>query len=149
GSATPTSESATSGPQPSSSPGVPKVETPLDFSRYQQSPCEAVTQAQIQQNLGAGIAPDSEPNAPGGPACVWHAGGDSQASITLGFVPKGLSRIYDGQGTLFKLFKPMDAIQGYPAVAYDVTDDRMTEGHCALAVGTSDTSSIDVGITIF
>ncbi|HKS44085.1 MAG TPA: DUF3558 domain-containing protein [Amycolatopsis sp.] len=140
--------STTSAPQPSTESAAPGVATPLTTDRYEQSPCDGLTQDQIDRFLGTGVSPEPDLNAPGGPACNWHTSDGSGASIGIGFVAKGLSRIYGGKGSAFAFFQPLGTIQGYPAVAYGVNDDRMTSGSCTVAVGTSDNSTIDVGATI-
>lgn len=143
-----TGVSATSAAPPSSSDsGVPGVKTPLSTGRYQQSPCDALTQAQVDDFLGRGASPQREPNSPV-PTCGWVAPSDSKAGIRVIFGQQGISRIYDGKGTSFKFFVPLGDIEGYPAAAYDAADNRKTEGDCTVEVGTSDTSSIDVGATV-
>lgn len=139
--------SATAQPPPSSSSGAPRVENPLDISRYRESPCSALTEAQIEQNLGSDAIQTADTSVV--PSCLWTTASDPTADISVVFGQSGISRIYAGQGTLFELFKPMGAIEGYPAAAYDTSDNRMTSGECTVEVGTSDTSAIDVGVTLF
>ena len=130
--------------------GVPKVDTPIDTTRFQQMPCNTLTASQINELLGSGVNPKSEPNAPGGPTCYWHSPQASQATVSVVYVNKnhsGLTAIYKQKGTTFPLFVPMEPIDGYPTVAYGQTDQR-SSGECAIALGTSDRDVVDVSVAL-
>jgi hypothetical protein len=58
----------------------------------------------------------------------------------------GLSAIFEKNGTTFPFFLPLDPIDGYPAVAYGLADERASRGRCAVALGTSDQEMIDISI---
>lgn len=131
-------------------PGVPRVETPLDTTRYKQAPCQALTSEEISTLLGSGVTAKEQLDAPGGPTCDWHPGGTTQAKVGVIFNKvnqAGLTGIYEKQGSTFRLFMPMDPIDGLPSVAYGLKDERTSSGRCAVAVGTSDHEMIDVSIT--
>jgi hypothetical protein len=130
-------------------PGVPKVETPLDTSRFKRTPCEALTTEEATTLLGSGTTAKEELGAPGGPTCNWQPSGTSQATVGVIFNKvnqAGLTAIYEQQGSTFRLFMPVDPVEGLPAVAYGLKDERVTGGRCAIAVGTSDHEMIDVSI---
>ena len=129
-------------------PGVPKVETPIDTTRFKQAPCTTLTAAQITELLGSGITPKPDLNAQAGPSCYWHVPNVSQAGVGVVYNKlnnTGLTAIYKKQGTTFPFFMPMDPIDGHPTVAYGLLDER-SDGRCAIAVGTSDREMIDVSI---
>ncbi|MEU8636668.1 DUF3558 domain-containing protein [Amycolatopsis sp. NPDC048633] len=131
-------------------PGVPKVETPVDTTRFKHTPCEALTKEEITTLLGSGATAREQLDAPGGPTCDWHPGGTTQAKVGVIFNKvnqAGLSGIYEKQGSTFRLFMPMDPVEGLPAVAYGLKDERTSSGRCAVAIGTSDQEMIDISIT--
>ena len=130
-------------------PGVPKVETPIDTTRFQQAPCNTLTEVQISDLLGPDVIPKPDLNGPGGPGCTWNVPKVSQAGVSVIFNKVnngGLTTIYEKKGTKFPFFMPMDSIDGYPAVAYGLIDERSTRGRCAIALGTSDRDIVDVSI---
>lgn len=131
-------------------PGVPKVETPVDTTRFKQAPCEALTSDEVTTLLGSSATAKEQLDAPGGPTCNWQPGGTTQATVGVIFNKvnqAGLTGIYEKQGSTFRLFMPVDPVEGLPAVAYGLKDERSSSGRCALAVGTSDQEMIDVSIT--
>jgi Protein of unknown function (DUF3558) len=150
GGATPSGNTTTTSPAAasSSSSGAPKVATPLNTDRYQQAPCDVLTRAQIAGIFDPGVTPKPNVDSPAGPACNFNRDDPAKGAITVIFGNDGLDRIYDGRGTTFKVFEPKPEIQGYPAVAYDADDNRQTKGRCTIAIGTSDTTSLDVGIVL-
>jgi hypothetical protein len=131
-------------------PGVPKVETPVDTTRFKQAPCKALTSEEITTLLGPGVAAKEQLDAPGGPTCDWHPSGTTQAKVGIIFNQvnqAGLTGIYEKQGSTFHLFLPMAPVADLPTVAYGLKDERTSDGRCAVAVGTSDHEMIDVSIT--
>ncbi|MEU0530333.1 DUF3558 domain-containing protein [Amycolatopsis tolypomycina] len=129
-------------------PGVPKVDQPIDTTRFKQAPCDSLTTAQVTELLGSGITPKSDLNAQGGPSCYWNVPDVSQASVAVVYnkvTHVGLTAVYGKQGTGFPFFMPMDPIDGYPTVAYGLVDER-SKGRCAIALGTSDQDLVDVSI---
>ncbi len=74
----------------------------------------------------------------------------TQATVSVIYNTKnqrGLTAVYEQQGTTFPLFVPMDSIDGYPTVAYGQADLR-SKGSCAIALGTSNQDIIDVSVTL-
>ncbi|MFI9451081.1 DUF3558 domain-containing protein [Amycolatopsis sp. NPDC052450] len=145
---TPTPTSGRTSPNPSTStPGVPKVEHPIDVARFKRAPCDALTKAQIEDLLG----PDTEtvPRDGGaGPACRWSIPSTSRPLIDAIFADlpdSGTAKFYEGKGTTYKLLEPLEPIDGYPVTAYDVNDNR-AKGDCSVALGTSDTQTIGISL---
>jgi hypothetical protein len=58
----------------------------------------------------------------------------------------GLTSVYEAQGKEYQFFKPLEAVDGFPVVAYGVSDERTTRGRCALALGVSDTQAVDIHV---
>ncbi|GAB3479722.1 DUF3558 domain-containing protein [Amycolatopsis cihanbeyliensis] len=129
--------------------GAPKVEVPLDISRFQQAPCEVLTSEQVTMIFNAEVSPTSDVNGPSGPACSWSAGLPTRASVSVIFpkVYEGLGAIY-GNKNNSAYFQPLDPIQGYPVVASNKLVDDRNAGACRLNVGTSDTTTANVNIQL-
>ncbi|MQA10898.1 MAG: DUF3558 domain-containing protein [Pseudonocardiaceae bacterium] len=132
---------------------APKVNNPLDASKYLSSPCKVLTHEQ-SQSLGA-TAP-GKPRTTGavaeraGPACSW-GNRDTGIGFQIAFMTGnkgGLSDTYRGnkQGD-FEYFEPTE-VDGYPAVYADGTDER-ADGYCALLVGISDKLAILSGTSAY
>lgn len=131
--------------------GVPAVTNPIDTTQFQHKPCTTLTDAQIAELLGPDVEPKEDPNGDAGPACFWHPRSVTQASVSVIYATKnqrGLTAIYNQQGTTFPLFIPMDPIDGYPTVAYGQADLRTSNGKCAIALGTSNQDIIDVSVAL-
>lgn len=134
-----TSGSGAPSGRPLPSDGAPKVKNPLDTSRFQQDPCLALTDAQVQQLNLTGERNREE--RPFGNACRWR-NPETRGHADLYFTDKiedGLSSIYraNNQGK-YKYFIELPEIEGYPAVAAGSTDGRKN-GQCFADVGVSDT----------
>lgn len=127
-------------------PGVPKVENPLDTTRFKAAPCDTLTQAQAEDLVGAGIAPKADLNAPAGPSCAWH----SRAHIIVTFSNVdnlGLTSYYRAKGSVYPFFLPLAPIDGYPVVAYGQIDLRASKAQCNVALGTSDRDTVAISVT--
>jgi hypothetical protein len=130
--------SAPSGTDSLPSDGAPKVDNPLDTTRFQQDPCLALTPAQLRLlNVGPAGEPD---DAALGNACDWR-NSETRGFAEIAFlerIPRGLSAAYkannDGD---WAFFVERPAIEGYPAVAYGGIDLR-DSGECSVLVGVSD-----------
>jgi Protein of unknown function (DUF3558) len=150
GTASPSGSSLTGTPVPAAplpGPGIPKVEKPIGIGRFKQAPCDSLTPLQINELLGAGIAPKTELDAPGGPSCSVHPPQITQASVLVVFNNvdnRGLTGVYQAQ---YKFFLPLNPVDGYPVVAYGLADDRASRGSCQIAIGTSDDQTVDIGVT--
>ncbi|WP_372671352.1 DUF3558 domain-containing protein [Amycolatopsis kentuckyensis] len=130
--------------------GVPEVVTPIDTAKFQQEPCTTLTDTQIAELLGPDVKPKEDPNDVAGPSCYWHPTSVTQATVSVIYATKnrrGLTSIYQQQGTTFPLFVPMDPIDGYPTVAYGQADLR-SKGTCAIALGTSNQDIVDVSVAL-
>ena len=150
-----TSVEATDSGSPSSSgqelpfAGAPKVDDPLDTTRFQQDPCQALTATQITAILDASI--DGKPtDRPLGNACQWR-NPDTRGLVEVHFLdedPRGLSAEYqadkDGKWAYFEKLPP---IEGHPAVARSGSDDRDI-GLCTVVVGVSDEVTFDVPVQL-
>lgn len=150
GTASPSSSGPVVSPAPSEplpNSGVPKVETPIDISHFKQAPCDSLTLSQVNELLGSGVTPKTELNAPGGPSCSIHPPQVTQAAVLVIFNDiddRGLAGVYQAQ---YKFFLPLEPVDGYPAVAYGLIDERASRGGCQIAVGTSDKQTVDIGVT--
>lgn len=131
-------------------PGVPKVDVPIDIERFRSAPCLALTDSQATEIFGRSVPPRPDVNAPAGPSCGWDPADGSGASVNVIFSKVreelGLTGVYAAKGTSYKFFEPVAPIEGYPAVLYGSTDSR-SEGICSMAIGTSDRSTVDLGVT--
>lgn len=125
--------------------GAPKVDDPLETSRYEQNPCASITAEQAQQELN--LPPTGQPmeNVTLGVGCEWK-NNDTRAYLHIVFVvddPRGLSPDYavneDGG---WDFFQELPEIEGYPAIARDRPDDR-SRGYCTVAVGVADDMSFE------
>ncbi|WP_410597990.1 DUF3558 domain-containing protein [Amycolatopsis sp. lyj-23] len=130
-------------------PGVPEVTSPIDVARFKQEPCGALTDSQVAALLGSGVSGKPDVQAPAGPTCSWDSADVSQAGIGIIFVTAdhlGLTSVYQAKDTKYRFFQPMESLDGFPIVAYGVTDERATRGRCAVAIGVSDTQAVDMHV---
>ncbi|RJQ70997.1 DUF3558 domain-containing protein [Pseudonocardiaceae bacterium YIM PH 21723] len=137
------SSTSSSAPAPSSSSGAPKVEKPIDTAKFQADPCSLLTEAQIQ---ALGTTDKKVTTAALGPACRWTSGskGLYYGATFVTANKDGLSSLY-GQKDTLKLFRPVAAIQGHPALIYGQTDGT-ANGACTLAIGLTDQLTISLGV---
>ncbi|MFL6121834.1 DUF3558 domain-containing protein [Actinophytocola sp.] len=128
--------------------GAPKVDDPLDTTRFQQDPCQTLTADQARSLT---LPPSGERrDAPFGKACTWE-NADTRGLVEIHFLdgdPRGLSVEYqahkDGKTALFEELPP---IEGYPAVISNVFDDRAS-GKCTVVVGASDEIRFEVPVRL-
>lgn len=129
--------------------GAPAVDNPLDTSRYQEDPCQALTEGQAQEfNLNY---PGELQDGGLGNECRFQGRTDARARVfvaSLDKYPYGLSATYkaneDGKYSVFEVLPP---IEGYPAVVRAGVDDR-PNGGCTVDIGTSDEISFSVGVLL-
>jgi hypothetical protein len=129
--------------------GAPKVEQPLDTTRYQQDPCSILTASQSQQDLN--LPPGGKPEDIAlGKGCEWF-NPDTRGQVTIGLLTgntRGLSSLYDAnQRGKYPYFIELPSVEGYPAVASDVADRRPT-GACIVVVGVTDQLVLDVALQL-
>ncbi|WP_370970333.1 DUF3558 domain-containing protein [Amycolatopsis sp. cg9] len=130
-------------------PGVPKVEHPIDVTRFKQAPCDALTDSQIAELLGSNVSGKPDLQAPAGPTCSWDSADVSQAGVGVIFMSAdqlGLTSVYEAKDKQYQFFQPLEAINGFPLVAYGVNDERTSRGRCAVAVGVSDIQAVDIHV---
>ncbi|MET8994994.1 DUF3558 domain-containing protein [Amycolatopsis sp. NPDC004169] len=130
-------------------PGVPQVLQPIDVARFKQEPCLALTDSQVTELLGSGVSGKPDLQAPAGPTCSWDSVDVSQAGIGVIFMNAdrlGLASVYAARGKQYQFFQPMESLDGFPTVAYGVSDERSSRGRCAVAIGVSDTQAVDVHV---
>ncbi|RZQ62069.1 DUF3558 domain-containing protein [Amycolatopsis suaedae] len=122
--------------------GAPSVSRPLEVGRYEQEPCSTLSAAQVEEYMGTGAT--SEATNLGGPGCEWHKP-QTQLAITVKFLKihdLGLTALYANRSQ-YQLFRELDPVASYPAVAWGLTDDSMTKGQCRVRVGISDRATMD------
>ena len=129
--------------------GAPKVDSPLDTTRFQQTPCKTLTPDQVEELLGTGVS--GTPKIPGaaGPTCSWaKERSTAQIGITFPNISDlGLTGVYNARDIgNYGFLVELPAAGGYPAVGYGTADRRMSEGGCSVRVGTSDRATIDIGV---
>jgi hypothetical protein len=129
--------------------GAPKVKSPLNLARFQQTPCDSILQDQVEEFLGSNAYFHPNPTATFGAECNVREPGGDQAGIQIKFNTVnhwGITNIYSKKGTDYPFFEPLEPIMGYPIAAYDIAQKRPIE-QCTVALGTSDQETID--ITVF
>lgn len=126
--------------------GAPKVDDPLDTTRFEEDPCQTLTGAQTKElDLPSTGSPVDRPL---GNSCRWRDSA-TRADAEVHFSsedPRGLSAMYDTKDE-YAYFDELPPIEGYPAVATDVIDDRDI-GRCIVVVGTSDEITFDASVQL-
>jgi hypothetical protein len=120
-----------SGPSSSGS-AVPQVATPLDVTKFEQSPCGVLTSTQAAQiaNLTTSKLGDGATSLP---ICTWSD--DNHNAVDFGFVHgDGLASAYQYQNSQSGYFQIAPDILGYPAVFTGPSDSR-GKGICTMYVG--------------
>lgn len=137
-----TDSTSTSTSEPT--PEVPRVNDPLDASRYIVDPCAVLTQAQL---ASYGVSRNGKPDTTSasaeysGPSCLWFG---QEVDTTIGVIwqttnTNGLSDTYSLQED-FATWEHFEAteVDGYPAV-FNNLDGDAEFGNCGLVTGVSDT----------
>ncbi|MFE0023358.1 DUF3558 domain-containing protein [Amycolatopsis sp. NPDC059021] len=145
-------------PAPTTSPrtptppyaGAPAVPKPLPIAVLDGGPCTALTQQQRIAALGKDATTAKPSHLDGiGPKCVWDAK-ESGAKITIYYVTEphaGLSGLYQNSKPQSAVWKPTE-IDGHPAVAYLTHQGPDPKDACAVAIGITDTVTIEVTINL-
>jgi len=128
--------------------GAPKVENPIDTSRFQQDACQSLTSAQTQElDLGTAGTPVESPL---GSTCEWR-NPETRGNLQVSFLdkdPRGLSAEYKANNAdKWKFFIELPPIEGHPAVARGGIDDR-DNGACTVVVGASDEIAFEVPLQL-
>ncbi|MEA5359807.1 DUF3558 domain-containing protein [Amycolatopsis sp., V23-08] len=128
--------------------GAPKVDTPLPSKVLDGSPCEtALTPDQLTGLLGEPTQGKASDDTLGS-ACNWSSNSGSGASIAVNYQVKsdqGLSLAYQNVQPTAARWKPLDPIQGFPAVAYATSNDKRA---CVIVVGVSDQLAYSMALTL-
>ena len=148
----PTTSTEASSNEPSSddlpSDGAPKVKDPLDVSRFEQSPCDALTSEDAKTLNVPAIGEPTE--VAFGKGCRWR-NKQTQGVVGIQFfstVKRGLSSLYaEAKGSNFPYFEPIEDIEGFPAVAYDPEAEKPT-GDCSVGVGVTDQLAFTVQLDL-
>jgi hypothetical protein len=128
--------------------GAPEVPDPLDTGKFEGDPCLTLDSAQSNGlNLGA----EGEPvHITLGEACKW-LNESTRGKVQISFLsedPRGLSAEYSAnEDGKWAYFIELPAIDGYPAVARDVSDDR-DNGGCPVVVGASNEIAFEVALQL-
>lgn len=115
--------------------GAPAVENPLDVGTLENDSCASITDKQAKQFSGEFVGAEMDDKG----YCTWTYDKDP---FHLGFIGgklglddnNGLSAYYQGEQAAKS--DPVDSVDGYPAVQYDL--DLETEGNCVIVVGVRD-----------
>jgi hypothetical protein len=133
-----TSSSSGNGEEELPFAGAPKVNDPLDTSRYEEDPCRSLTSAQAQSLNLPPTGTFNEATLTVG--CEWF-NTQTRGQVNIDFVvddPRGLSPEYQANRSgKWEFFKELPTIEGYPAVARAGIDSR-DDGTCTVVVGVAD-----------
>ena len=151
-----TTETADSGSSPRTSgngneelpyAGAPKVNNPLDTSRFEKDPCQSLTADQAQ-SLNVPATGTINDNAALATACDWK-NPTTRGFVEIAFIvddPYGLSQEYDAKNRgEFPNFKELPKIDGYPAITRDGADKW---GGCTVVVGVADDMSFEASVEL-
>ena len=120
--------------------GAPKVDNPLDTSRYEQDPCQSLT---VEQTQSLNLPATGEPldDVALGIGCRW-LNTETRGEVKISFLvddPRGLSPEYEANNDgKWKFFKELPEIEGYPAIARSSSENTRDLGHCTVVVGVAD-----------
>lgn len=118
--------------------GAPKVNDPLDTSRYEKDPCRSLTSAQAQSLNLPPTGTFNEATLTVG--CTWF-NTQTRGEVNIDFIvddPRGLSPEYQANRSgKWEFFEELPTIEGYPAVARAGIDSR-DDGTCTVVVGVAD-----------
>jgi hypothetical protein len=118
--------------------GAPKVNDPLDTSRYEKDPCLSLTSAQAQSLNLPPTGTFNEATLTVG--CTW-LNTQTRGEVNIDFIvddPRGLSPEYQANRSgKWEFFEELPTIEGYPAVARAGIDSR-DDGTCTVVVGVAD-----------
>jgi hypothetical protein len=142
----PSSEDPSGGDLPSD--GAPNIEDPLDISQFLADPCLALT-AEQTEDLGVPQTGESSEETLG-KVCIWR-NPETRGLTSIAMIEKyrrGLSAAYlaNEQGK-YAYFEPLAPIEGYPAVAYDSSDERDL-GICAVGVGVANDLMFELSLQL-
>ncbi|MEV6647125.1 DUF3558 domain-containing protein [Amycolatopsis sp. NPDC051371] len=156
GTASPSTAESSATDAPSADPGVPKVATPLDASKYAGDTCAIVPQDILASlrftDPGRFEAQNNDSVfTQAGPSCSWTRHGEGIGlSVTIGTGNRdrgtgGLAGLYNGyqNKTYIRFLERAPDVEGYPAVHWGIVDER-PRGNCGMDVGIADDLTFDV-----
>lgn len=119
--------------------GAPKVDKPLDASKYLTQPCLAISSGLLES---LALPTDGKPDTEGAigsraPSCSWRAGPELASAGFLKANKNGLTDLYRGNASHPEAYWEETTVDGYPGVFHGTPDSRGA-GQCALAVGLSE-----------
>ncbi|MGY6657266.1 DUF3558 domain-containing protein [Amycolatopsis sp. TRM77291] len=136
GTPTPTSAPSSTG-LPSN--GAPAVANPIaNTAQFESDPCAAIPTAEVE-SLGGKVERSEQENLTMGKACAWifTKGANTVSAGLVAGNKDGLSSLYAQNATGgLTTFKPVEQVDGYPAVVY--ANGGEGPGTCTLAVGIRD-----------
>jgi hypothetical protein len=153
GDAPDTSTEATASSTPNSdelpTAGAPKIDDPLDTSKFQSDPCLSLTLEQSEGIFGFN-GPGEPIDGALGKACGWK-NRDTRSAGQIDFLdkdPRGLSAEYEAnEDGRWDVFEELPPIEGLPAVMRSVGDDR-PNGVCTVVIGASDEIAFQVRVRL-
>jgi hypothetical protein len=118
--------------------GAPKVDNPLDVSRFEEHPCEALTPADAETlNVPT---PGKQADNGFGQSCDW-INSKTRGALGVSFFSKvdsGLSSLYrEAKSANWPLFERVADIEDHPAVVYSPSEAEPTI-ECSVAIGLTD-----------
>ncbi|HEU5472185.1 MAG TPA: DUF3558 domain-containing protein [Actinophytocola sp.] len=129
---------------PSGTNNSPKIDAPLDATRFLSQPCAVLSPTQLQAfNISnPGTPHTDDPTARStGPYCNWSSDDPVPRGISVGFLVSNKNGLADtirgGRAAFPGYFEPAE-VDGYPAVFNDLVDGR-SRGICNITVGISNT----------
>lgn len=144
-----TSSSSGNGKEELPFAGAPKVNDPLDTSRYEEDPCRSLTSAQAQ-SLNLPPTGTLDDTVALGIGCDWF-NEQTRGEVNIVFLvddPRGLSPEYDANRRgKWEFFEELPTIEGYPAVARAGIDSR-DDGTCTVVVGVADDMAFALSVRL-
>ena len=131
--------------------GAPKVDNPLPESVLSGHPCDgALTPAQLDEILLQQPQGKRNDDPSLGPECQW-LNSDAGALVAVAYTTKvtdGLSAVYANTKPKATVWRPLPAIQGFPAVAHSTFSQQGSKSFCQVSVGISDQYAVDVSVSL-
>lgn len=131
--------------------GAPKVENPIDTTKWESDPCAVITAEQLSAAGFPSAEVEEDLNSAGGShTCDWtwlNELSSATGRFAMDSIEDGLSHFYsrNAEGTL-EAFEPLSSIEDYPAVIA-MTDDVRENGECSVDIGLRDDSLYIIQMT--
>ncbi|WP_040922678.1 DUF3558 domain-containing protein [Saccharomonospora xinjiangensis] len=128
--------------------GAPVVVDPLPESVLSDHPCEVLTPEQVRAVLGTGASEGRRRDLGSvGPVCDW-GNKERFSGFAVGFSVvsrQGLSAQYANTKPQKAVFRELDSVAGFPAVAFKDSEDEIV---CTVAVGIANEYSVVTVVTL-